>query len=83
MYTVKTSKLFQKNFLKLDAALQSRVLVSLERLSLDPFDGSKKLVNVKEGVYRIRIGDYRIRFDVEDKDIFLYCVRHRKDVYRK
>lgn len=44
--------------------------------------GCKKLSN-DEG-YRIRIGDYRIVYRVEDKGkkIFVYRIRHRREVYR-
>lgn len=44
--------------------------------------GTLKLTN-EEG-YRIRIGDYRMlyRIDDEAKEIFIYRVKHRKDAYR-
>ncbi|HHB91097.1 MAG TPA: hypothetical protein ENK60_07280 [Anaerolineae bacterium] len=32
--------------------------------------------------YRLRVGDYRILFEVEEDQIVIYRVRHRKDVYR-
>jgi len=45
--------------------------------------GVQKLTN-EEG-YRIRSGNYRILFEVNDKSqtIIIYRVKHRKDVYRK
>jgi len=30
---------------------------------------------------RIRVGDYRIRYDLEGEEILLYRVRHRRDIY--
>ncbi len=44
--------------------------------------GCQKLVG-EEG-YRIRVGDYRILYRIDDfqKKIFLYRVKHRKEVYR-
>jgi mRNA interferase RelE/StbE len=35
--------------------------------------------------YRIRIGDYRVRYEINDEDsiVFLLQCKHRKDVYRK
>ncbi len=44
--------------------------------------GSKKLVG--EDGYRIRIGDYRILYRVDDiaKRLFIYRVKHRREVYR-
>lgn len=82
-YIVKTSSLFQKDFAKLDAIIQSRVLVVLEKMKSEPFLQVKKLRYVSVGIFRRRIGDYRLRFDVVSKEIYLYCIRHRKDVYKK
>ena len=46
-----------------------------------PF-GAIKLAN-EEG-YRVRIGNYRVLYRVEDKtkEIFIYRIKHRKEVYR-
>lgn len=43
----------------------------------------KKLAAVPqgEGQWRIRIGDYRIRYDVFGTDVVLYSFRHRKEGY--
>jgi len=35
------------------------------------------------GTYRFRIGDYRVIFDIEGKDIVALRVGHRRDIYRK
>jgi mRNA-degrading endonuclease RelE of RelBE toxin-antitoxin system len=29
------------------------------------------------------VGDYRIRYDIEEDQVLLYRVRHRKDIYRE
>ena len=44
--------------------------------------GCKKLTN-EEG-YRIRVGNYRILYKIDDKNfsINIYKITHRKDVYR-
>ena len=46
-----------------------------------PF-GALKLTN--EDGYRIRSGDYRILYRINDKtkEIFIYRVKHRKEAYR-
>lgn len=82
-YTLKITSSFERDFKKLDSLTQNRVLVALEKLRINPFIHSKKLQNIEVGIYRQRIGDYRLRFDVINKDIYLYRIRHRKDVYRK
>lgn len=32
--------------------------------------------------YRLRIGDYRVLFEIENKSLIVYRVRHRREVYR-
>jgi mRNA interferase RelE/StbE len=48
-----------------------------------PF-GSEKLEGF-ETTYRVRQGDYRIVYDIDDvvRTVFVLKVRHRKDVYRR
>ncbi len=42
----------------------------------------RQLVDSRIGEYRLRIGDYRVLFDLEGKDMVILRVQHRKDVYR-
>ncbi len=44
--------------------------------------GIQKLTN-KEG-YRIRIGNYRVLFEIDDKteSILVFRIKHRKDAYK-
>lgn len=37
-----------------------------------------------ENLYRLRIGDYRIIYEVDEADelVTIHYIRHRKDVYR-
>lgn len=34
-----------------------------------------------EGQWRIRVGNYRLRYDIIGSDVVLYSFRHRRDVY--
>lgn len=83
-YRLKFAKQFLKDFAKLDSIMQSRVLVVLESMKEKPFSDCKKLHKAKAGIFRRRIGDYRLRFDVlkRDKMVYLYRFRHRKDIYK-
>jgi len=35
-----------------------------------------------EPEYRLRVGDYRVLFEVEGEVIIVYRIRHRKNIYR-
>ena len=61
----------------------ARIVAAVEKLADDPFPhGSQKLTG-SEHTYRIRIGDYRVIYEMlNPKIIEIQRVRHRKDVYR-
>lgn len=82
-YTLKTSRSFQKDFERLDSVTQARILTALEKMKNNPFADAKKLTNAAVGLFLKRVGDYRLRFDVIDKEVYLYRVRHRREVYKK
>ena len=43
----------------------------------------QKLKDIKpgEGQWRIRHGDYRLRYDIFGQEVVLYSFRHRREVY--
>jgi mRNA interferase RelE/StbE len=50
----------------------------------DPRQWGKPLYGDKRGLWRYRVGDYRLICDIEDEKVIVLVleVRHRKDVYR-
>jgi len=40
----------------------------------------KKLTNFTPE-YRLRVGNYRVLFEIDGKKIIVYCIKHRKDAY--
>lgn len=84
-YRLSYSKEFAKDFKKLPAQEKPRVEEALLLIKQDPYSARnlKKLTNVAIGQYRLRVGNLRIRFDIEGDEIELHMVRHRKDAYRK
>jgi len=61
-----------------------KILQNISQLTKDSRPiGIQKLSN-KEG-YRIRSGNYRILFEINDKlrTILIYRIKHRKDAYNK
>lgn len=43
---------------------------------------AKKLNNHEAGEYRLRVGNYRIIFDLDKHTIIILRIQHRKEVYR-
>jgi mRNA interferase RelE/StbE len=74
-----------KNFLKKlrDAALLDRLLAAAEKLANDPRPpGCRKLAGTSDR-YRIRVGDYRIVYRVDDGKVtvLVLLIGHRREVY--
>jgi len=72
----------QKDLDRLAASVFGRILKKIRALSKDARPHGCLKLTGDEG-YRIRAGDYRILYRIDDasKRIFIYRVKHRKDVY--
>jgi mRNA-degrading endonuclease RelE of RelBE toxin-antitoxin system len=69
----------------LPAGAQQKILNALRQLETSPFGPTKvkKLKGKGVGQWRLEVWPYRVRYDVEGREVVLYRVRHRKDVYRE
>jgi mRNA interferase RelE/StbE len=83
-YRVELSKPALRQFEKLSKSVQTRLKPRIDALAHDPRPhGVKKLVGEDE-LYRLRVGDYRIIYQIQDKVLLVLVVRirNRKEVYR-
>lgn len=65
---------------RLPARERAQILRKIERLRLG-LHGNLKRLHQAEAMYRLRMGDYRVLFDVEGAVIVIRRVGNRKDVY--
>ena len=70
---------------RLDRRIVPRIVAAVEALASDPFPARVKKLRGGESTYRIRVGDYRVVYEVFSRRLVIEIarVRHRKDVYRK
>jgi mRNA interferase RelE/StbE len=66
---------------RLPSQIQARILARIEEMSDDLKGDVKPLTNYTPE-YRLRVGDYRVLFEVEEKTIVIYRIRHRREAYR-
>ena len=67
----------------LEANVQKRIGKALKRYLEEPLQYASKLTDATLGTYRFRIGDYRVVFDIEDENVVVLRVGHRRDIYRR
>ena len=84
-YSVRFKPSVEKDLRPLTQALVSRVLKRIESLKSDPFPHGASKLSGAEHLYRIRVGDYRIVYEVDTRalQVTIHYVRHRREVYRK
>jgi mRNA interferase RelE/StbE len=84
-YEIQWKHSAEKDLRGIDRQYIPHILKAIELLSENPFPSQHRKLQGSESSYRIRIGDYRVIYqvDLENKVIVIYHVRHRKDIYRK
>jgi len=70
---------------KIDKQYIPRIVDAIESLAHNPFPSQSKKLKDSESGFRLRIGDYRIIYQVDSKkkEITIYYIRHRKDAYKR
>ena len=86
-WRIRFSKEADKSLRKLDRQVSARILDELEEVSRldDPRTRGKALVGNLAGLWRYRVGDYRVVCDREDEVLVILVVgvAHRSSVYRR
>lgn len=84
MYEIRLERRAEKDLRRLAAEIFQRVIAAIQGLANDPRpEVCKKLVDSGDD-WRIRVGDYRVLYEVDDQHqvVRIMRVRHRRDAYR-
>ena len=73
-----------KSLRKLDRGVARRIIQAIDALAHDPRPHGCKQVKGGDGEMRIRIGDYRVIYDISDDEVLILVLRvgHRREIYR-
>lgn len=67
---------------ELPANIRARIIRAVDsRLTTEPTRYGVRLSQSLGGLWKIRVGDYRIVYEIEEKKVTVWAIRHRKDVY--
>ena len=83
-YEVRLARRAVRSLADLQRRDQQRIRAAIDLLAENPRPPSCVALQGEAGVYRVRVGDYRIVYEVFDRVLVVQVVRigHRREVYR-
>jgi mRNA interferase RelE/StbE len=83
-YTIEFKPSADKALKRLPLEVQRRIVTATERLAANPRPAASIKLAGEERTYRVRVGDYRVVYDIYDDKLIVVVLRvaHRKDAYR-
>jgi len=84
MYSVKITSRAESELKRLDRSVKNRVVTAILALASDPRPPGCLKVRSAEGVWRIRVGDWRIGYEIDDRlqEVVVIGVGHRSEFYQ-
>jgi mRNA interferase RelE/StbE len=81
-YTIEFTNSALRDFKGLDRATQRRIAPRIDALGIDPFLSGAKKLQGEPGLFRIRAGDYRVIYRVEQKliTVLILKIGHRREI---
>lgn len=84
-YRIELTPRAEREFKSLDGSVRGRIKQRIDSLAKNPYPSGIKKIEGEEELYRLRVGDYRILYQVKEKTLLVLIVRigHRREVYRR
>jgi mRNA interferase RelE/StbE len=84
VYSVEWDTRAVKELQALEKKERKKILGRVAKLSTTPRPPGCKKLHDKESAYRIRVGDYRVIYQIRDAQLLVLVVKlgNRRDVYR-
>jgi len=83
-YAVTFARSARRELESLEGAVVERVFVRIEDLARNPRPRECLKLRGRQGFWRLRVGDYRVIYTIDDDQglVDIVAVRHRRDAYR-
>ena len=84
IYRIELRPAARRSLAALPREAQARIASAIDSLATEPRPPGVTKLRGPEGFYRVRVGDYRIVYAIDDDALFVLVVRvgHRREVYR-
>jgi mRNA interferase RelE/StbE len=82
-YDIVFARSARKELEGLPMPVAQRVLSKIETLAREPRPRGSVQLQGSKGLFRVRVGEYRILYEIDDVDtiVDIIAIRHRKDAY--
>jgi mRNA interferase RelE/StbE len=83
-YSVRFTRTAEKELQAQDAPVRARILRNIGALADNPRPPGVKRLTAADNLWRIRVGDYRIVYEIHDAELIVRLIRiaHRSKAYR-
>ena len=83
-YAIRIKESAARELQRIERSDRERLISAIDRLAENPFAGSA-LKGELRGLRRIRVGDYRLIYEVREQDLVVLVLRaaHRREAYRR
>lgn len=83
-YSIEFLRTALKELSKLPKDVQQRIAAKIEELKINPYPPGVKALKNGDGRLRLRVGDYRVIYQIEDDKLVIIIVKvgHRRNIYK-
>ena len=83
-YAIRIKESAARELQRIERSDRERLIAAIDRLAENPFAGSA-LKGELRGLRRIRVGDYRLIYELREHDLVVLVLRaaHRREAYRR
>jgi mRNA interferase RelE/StbE len=84
-YDVALTSSAERELKKLSSQLMARIFPRLESLASNPSPSGCRKLSGGDNEWRIRVGDYRVVYTIDDAELLVEVtrIRHRREVYER
>jgi len=84
IYRIEIKRSARKALLALPRDMQRRIGTAIDMLASDPRRSGTRKISSSDILYRLRVGNYRVIYEIRDDRLVIYVVKvgHRRNVYR-
>ncbi|WP_236793280.1 type II toxin-antitoxin system RelE/ParE family toxin [Amycolatopsis sp. GM8] len=83
-YSIEITREALRALAKLDKPIRRRLQAAIDKLGSEPRPHGARALQGLKGAYRVRVGDYRIVYTIDDGRLIVVIVDlgHRREIYR-